>query len=52
MKRGMMADFEMEEGPTYTVHILKIPGGYKKNTNEYMTGDTYCDIYIPLVKDS
>ena len=45
-----MAVFEMEEGPIYTVHILKVPEGYVKNTGEYLTDDTYCDIYVPLDK--
>ena len=45
-----MAVFEMEEGPTYTVHILKVPEGYVKNIGEFPTDDTYCDIYIPLAK--
>ncbi len=42
--------FEMEEGPIYTVHILKVPEGYEKNSEEFQTADTYCDIYIPLEK--
>ena len=45
-----MAVFEMEEGPIYTVHILKVPEGYVKNTGEYLTDNTYCDVYIPLEK--
>ena len=45
-----VASFEMEEGAVYTVHILKVPEGYAKNTAEYQTDDTYCDIYIPLDK--
>lgn len=46
------AVFEVEEGQTYTVHILKVPEGYVKNTMEYVTSDTYCDVYIPLDKAS
>ena len=45
-----VAVFQMEEGPSYTVHILKVPEEYVKNTGEYLTDDTYCDIYIPLEK--
>ena len=45
-----VAVFEMEEGPIYTVHILKVPEGYVKNDGEYFTDNTYCDIYIPLEK--
>ena len=45
-----VAGFQMEEGQNYTVHILKVPEGYVKNPGEYLTDDTYCDIYIPLEK--
>ncbi len=45
-----VAVFEMEEGQVYTVHVLKVPQGYEKNTREYPTDDTYCDIYISLQK--
>lgn len=45
-----VAVFQMEEGSVYTVHILKVPEGYVKNTEEYLTDDTYCDVYIPLEK--
>ena len=43
-----VAVFEMEEGPIYTIHVLKVPEGYVKNGTEYQTDDTYCDVYIPL----
>ena len=36
-----VAVFEMEEGPIYTVHILKVPEGYVKNDGEYFTDNTY-----------
>ena len=42
--------FAAEEGPIYNVHILKVPEGYVKSTEEYLTGETYCDICIPLDK--
>ena len=45
-----VAVFQMEEGQNYTVHILKVPEGYVKNPGEYLTDNTYCDIYIPLEK--
>jgi hypothetical protein len=45
-----VAVFEMEEGPAYTIHVLKVPEGYVKNTGEFKTTDTYCDICIPLDK--
>jgi hypothetical protein len=45
-----VAVFKMEEGQIYTVHVLKVPEGYKKNPDEYKTADTYCDVYISLTK--
>ncbi len=45
-----LAVFEMEEGPIYTIHVLKVPEGYEKNTAEYLTAETYCDIYVALDK--
>ena len=45
-----VAVFAMEEGPIYTVHVLKVPAGYVKNDAEFATDNTYCDIYIPLEK--
>ena len=45
-----VAVFPMEEGQNYTVHILKVPAGYEKHTQEYKTADTYCDVYISLNK--
>ena len=45
-----VAVFEMEEGPIYTIHVLKVPEGYVKNDAEFATDNTYCDIYIPLEK--
>ena len=45
-----VAVFQMEEDHNYTVHILKVSEGYVKNPGEYLTDDTYCDIYIPLEK--
>ena len=45
-----VAVFEMEEGSTYTVHVLKVPEGYVMNDGAYETDDTYCDVYIPLEK--
>ena len=45
-----VAVFSMEEGPIYTVHVLKVPEGYVKNAEEYKTVDTYCDVCIALDK--
>ena len=45
-----VAVFKMEEGPVYSVHVLKVPEGYEKHTGAYTTDDTYCDIYISLTK--
>lgn len=45
-----VAVFEMEEGPIYNIHVLKVPEGYVKNDGEYLTDDTFCDVHIPLEK--
>ena len=45
-----VAVFKMEEGPVYSVHVLKVPEGYEKHTGHYETDDTYCDVYISLTK--
>ena len=45
-----VAVFKMEEGPVYSVHVLKVPEGYEKHTGDYETDDTYCDVYISLTK--
>jgi thiol-disulfide isomerase/thioredoxin len=45
-----VAVFEMEEGPIYIVHVLKVPAGYVKNDAEFATDNTYCDIYVALEK--
>ncbi len=29
---------------------MKVPAGYEKNHEEYLTTDTYCDVYISLTK--
>lgn len=34
-----VAVFEVEEGKTYSVHILKTPEGYEKNDEEYTVED-------------
>ena len=44
------AGFEAEEGQTYTVHILKVPEGYEKTSEEFETLDTYSDVYVVLQK--
>ena len=45
-----VAVFKMEEGPVYSVHVLKVPEGYEKHTGDYKTDETYCDVYISLTK--
>ena len=45
-----VAVFNMEEGPIYTIHMLKVPEGYEKTNEEFETADTYCDVYIVLQK--
>ena len=45
-----VAIFKMEEGPVYSVHVLKVPEGYEKHTGDCKTDETYCDVYISLTK--
>ena len=45
-----VAVFKMEEGPVYSVHVLKVPEGYEKHTGGCKTDETYCDVYISLTK--
>lgn len=33
-----------------TIHILKVPEGYEKSTEEILTDETYSDIYVVLKK--
>ena len=44
-----VAEFEAEEG-VYTVHILNVPAGYEKNTEEIETAAVCSDIYFVLKK--
>lgn len=44
-----VASFAHEEG-VYTVHVLRVPGGYEANDEEYVTADTFCDVSIVLQK--
>ena len=43
-----VAVFKMEEGPIYTIHMLKVPEGYEKTNEEFKTTDSYCDVFIVL----
>ena len=42
--------FDDPEG-VYTVHILKVPKGYKNNDSEYKTDDHYSDMVIVVEKE-
>ena len=42
-----MATFEVPEG-SYTVHVLKVPEGYEKDSTEYTVPATYSDLSIVL----
>ncbi len=42
--------FDDPEG-VYTVHILKVPKGYKENKTEYKTEDYYSDLVIVVDKE-
>ena len=43
-----IARFDMDEGMEYSVHVLKVPEGYAKNTGEFNTESTYSDVTIFL----
>ena len=45
-----VAAFEVEEGTTYTVHILKAPEGYEKNEEEFTVEDVSNPVSITLRK--
>ena len=47
-----IARFDLPEGLVYTVHTLKVPAGYVKDTTEYETLDVYSDVKITLEKDA
>ena len=45
-----LAVFNLPAGKAYEVHLLKVPSGYKMDTNSYKTLDVYSDIVIHLPK--
>ncbi|MCR4675898.1 MAG: redoxin domain-containing protein [Sphaerochaetaceae bacterium] len=44
-----VASFDVAEA-LYTVHILKVPAGYEKDSNEYVTKTTYSTVEVKLQK--
>ena len=42
--------FDLPEGVVYEVHVLKVPEGYEKNTDEFRTLDVYSDLAIVVNK--
>ena len=44
------ANFDAEEGQVYTIHVLKVPEGFEKNSEEFQTLDVFSDTYIVLQK--
>ena len=44
------ARFDLPEGVVYEVHVLKVPKGYEKNTDEFRTLDVYSDLAIVVNK--
>ena len=44
------ASFDMPGGEVYTVHILKVPQGYEKNSQEFETQDVPSDLSITINK--
>ena len=47
-----IARFDMDEGMEYTVHVLKVPAGYAKESGEYVTQTVYSDVTIFLDKEA
>ena len=45
-----VAEFEVEEGMTYTVHILKVPAGYEKSDEEFAVQDVNSPVSVILRK--
>ena len=45
-----MAAFDMPEGKTYEIHVLKVPAGYEMNTETFKTLDVHSDVFIFLKK--
>ena len=43
------AEFKAKEG-IYTIHILKVPAGYQKTSEEIQTDALYSDVYFVLKK--
>ena len=43
-----VANFDMPEGTQYEVHVLKVPEGYEKTSDEFRTLDVYSDLVIVL----
>ena len=40
----------MPEGVVYEVHVLKVPEGYEKTSDEFRTLDVYSDLAIVVNK--
>ena len=47
-----VATFDMPEGKSYEIHVLKVPAGYEMNTEVFKTLDVYSDVFILLKKNS
>jgi len=45
-----VAEFAVEDGRVYTIHIAEVPDGYEENEQEYFTAKEYCDVNIVLQK--
>lgn len=43
-----VASFDLPEGTQYEVHVLKVPEGYEKTSDEFRTLDVYSDLVIVL----
>nr|MCR5405331.1 hypothetical protein [Lachnospiraceae bacterium] len=45
-----LAVFRADEAE-YTVHVPKVPKGYKKDTNEYEMPAEYSDLHVTIEKE-
>ena len=45
-----VVSFDVPEGVVYEVHVLKVPEGYEKNSDEFRTLDVYSDLAIVVDK--
>ncbi|MCR5347792.1 MAG: hypothetical protein K6E38_08440 [Fretibacterium sp.] len=45
-----LAVFEVPEGKSYEIHVLRVPAGYTMNTETFKTLEVYSDVTVSLEK--